>query len=190
MAKQLYPEVKKATLGPWMQEGERQAKMKKERDDIRKGLRKSSIQIGLAISLPVTIGILFGQYTLTNNLTANTGALIFILIAVGILLLLLVFILFRYVFMTFQNYSLRALPITLTTLGSIFFVTQRVFNLFNGLIGGLRGYAVGLLSLIVIGIIITSISIFAWTSPKIHPLLKGLILVVFLVVAATIGFLA
>jgi hypothetical protein len=156
---------------------------------VQKGLRKFSVQIGLAISLPVALGILFGQYALSDTITANAGALIFILIAAGMILLLLVFVLFRYVFTTFQKYSIRALPITVTTLVSLFLVTQRVFNLFNGLIGGIPGYGVGLLSLILIGIIIAVVTILAWTSPKVHPLAKIFILIVILAVASGVGFL-
>jgi hypothetical protein len=185
-----YAEAKHEVLGPWMQEDERQKAMQIERDKIQTGLRKSVILIGLGISMPLVLGILLGQLFLAFATPSTVYTFIFIVIILSLALLITTVILLRWVAERFQKHSIRALPITLTTLLCLFLVVQRTFDLFDGLVGGIVGYAVALAALPVIGILIATITIFAWTSPKLSWVLKLLVIFVFLGVSTAIFYLA
>ncbi|MBC7565286.1 hypothetical protein H7100_03615, partial [Candidatus Saccharibacteria bacterium] len=167
--------------------------MQKERDKIETGLRKSVVLIGLSISIPVVLGILVGQLVLTNIQTSsasNAGPLIFIVILLVPAVAVTTLLLLRWVGTRFHKHSLKAVPITLTTLLSLFLVLQKVFDLFNSLIGGLVGYAVALASLVVISIFITTITIFVWTAPKLSGVIKLVVLLLCIGIAAAIFYLA
>ncbi|HEY8992907.1 MAG TPA: hypothetical protein VIM37_03615 [Candidatus Microsaccharimonas sp.] len=184
-----YAEAKVENLGPWMQEADRQKALGDERNKIQTGLRKSSVLIGLSISLPVVFGILIGQFAMTNTTIADGITAAFVLAGLGVVVLLLTFLLLKWVGARFQKHSVRALPITLTTLLSLFLVTQKVFDYSNKIVGGIIGYAAALGSLVVIGIVIATILIFTWTSPKLPALLKMVALLLFLGAAAYIYYL-
>jgi hypothetical protein len=184
-----YAEAKVEDLGPWMQEADRQKALEEERNKIQTGLRKSSVLIGLSISLPVVFGILLGQFAMTDTTIADGITAAFTLAGLGVLVLILTFLLLKWVGKRFQKHSVRALPITLTTLLSIFLVTEKLFNYANTLIGGIVGYAVALGSLVVIGIVVTTVLIFVWTSPKLHALLKIAALLLFLGGSAFVYYL-
>lgn len=175
----LYPGVTKEEKGPWMQEDERQAAMEKDRHKIISGLRKSAVLIGFCISLPVVLGIILGQLLMTSLTPNNVMAYVFLMVLFLGGFVLMTFFLYKWVGQTFRIHALRALPITLTTLLSLLFIAMPVFRMAEAHIGGLVGYGVGLLSLLVIGIFIATISIFVWTSAKIHDIGKILVLAIF-----------
>ena len=181
-----YAEAKVEELGPWMQEADRQKTMEDERNKIQTGLRTSVVLIGLSISLPVVFGILLGQFAMTNTTISDGVTLAFALAAMGFIVAVITFLLLKWVGGRFQKHSVRALPITITTLGSLLFIIQKIFNLTNSLIGGIIGYVVALGSLVIIGIIITTITIFVWTSPKLPPMFKICVLLLFLSGSAAI----
>lgn len=185
-----YANAKKEELGPWMQEGERQAAMKKDRDALTLTLRKSAVLIGLCASLPVVIGIILGQFFMTHLSIENAMLILFLIIfAVGGFMVL-TYVLFKWVGETFHHHNLRALPITLTTLASLVFIIQPLFRVVEHSIGGIVGYSTALLALLFIGIVVATVSIFAWTSPKIHGVFKLLVLLLFFGVSVTIFYLA
>jgi len=185
-----YAKPVEVELGPWMQEADRQVALQKERDTIQLGLRKSVALIGISIAMPVVLGILLGQLFMTNANPDKVYFFIFIVIILTLILLGITIGLLRWVGAQFQHYSIRALPITLTILLCLFLVVQKVFDLFNSLIGGIAGYVVSLAALPVISIFIATITIFIWTAPKIHPLAKMFILFLFVGVAAGVFYLA
>lgn len=169
-----YLEAKHETLGPWMQEDERQKAFEKDRSDIIKGLRAASVPIGLFVSIPVVLGILIGQFALTSVPANDPNAMAYVIgliFAVGIAGIITVS-LFRWVSRTFYNHSLRALPITLTILACVAFLVTPLFALGNTLIGGLAGYAAGLGGILLAGIVISVLSIFVWTMPKLSGVVK------------------
>jgi hypothetical protein len=184
-----YAEAKVEELGPWMQEADRQKALEADRNKIQTGLRTSVILIGLSISLPVVFGILLGQFAMTNTTVSDGVTLAFTLALLGVSVAVITFLLLKWVGGRFQKHSVRALPITLTTLGSLVLVVQKIFNLMNSLIGGLAGYAVAVVAVVVTGILITTISIFVWTSPKLPGLIKILVLLLFLGSAAAVIYL-
>lgn len=188
-----YAEAKKEVLGPWMQEDERQAVMQKERDKIQIGLRKSVVLIGLSISIPVILGILVGQLVMVNLQTggvSNGGPIIFIVFLLIPTVTVTTILLLKWVSTRFQKHSLRALPITLTTLLSLFLVLQKIFDLFDYLIGGLVGYSVALAATVLISILISTVTIFIWTKPRLSGLIKLAVLLGFVGVAAAVFYLA
>ena len=184
-----YAEAKVVELGPWMKEADRQKALEGGRNKIQTGLRTSVIPIGLSISLPVIFGILLGQFAMTNTTIADGVTLAFILALLGVSVAVITFLLLKWVGGRFQKHSVRALPIILTTLGSLVLVIQKVFNLAGSLIGGLVGYAVAIGAIIIIGIFISTISIFVWTSPKLPALVKILVLLLFLGSAAAVFYI-
>lgn len=181
-----YVEAKVKVLGPWMQETDRQKILKTERDKIQTGLRKSIVLIGLSISLPIVFGILVEQLGMAKVDLINAYSSIFLLLGLGITGVLTTFLLLKWVSRRFHKHNLRALPITLTTLLTLFLVIQKVFDLTNNLIGGLIGYAVGLAGIVLLSIVIAGILIFAWTSPKLPGLAKLIVLLLFLVVGGVV----
>lgn len=185
-----YAVPKKEVLGPWMQEGDRQKALQADLDKIQTGLRKSSVLVGLSVSLPVVLGILLGQYVFSSTELAIAGPLLFVFIMLGLLLVITTIVMFMWVGKRFQKHGVRALPVTLTTLLTLFLVLQKIFDLCENLIGGRIGYGVALISLLVVSIIIATITIFVWTSPKIHPLAKVFILLGFVGVGSVIFYLA
>lgn len=186
-----YAEAKKEDLGPWMQEADRQAAMKKERDDVVAGLRKSSVLVGLYVSLPVVLGLILGQLALLRGGMNQADAMLFAFLLLFLLAILvgITHALFKWVGKTFHNHTVRALPITLTTLLSLFFLVMPLFRLTGTYIGGPVGYSTALATLLVIGTIITIGSIFVWTSSKLHPLVKILILTLFFGIAVACAYL-
>jgi hypothetical protein len=185
-----YAEAKHAVLGPWMQENERQAMLQKEREKIVLTLRRSSLLVGISVSLPVVVGIVLGQFFMTHVTLKNAIPFLFLIIFGFGGLLGMTIALLRWVGKTFNDHNIRALPITLTTLLCLFLVLQRVFDLFDGLIGGLIGYVAALGALVLIGIVIATITIFVWTIPKLSGLAKLIILVAFIGVSSAIFSLA
>ncbi|HEY8886631.1 MAG TPA: hypothetical protein VIM31_04000 [Candidatus Microsaccharimonas sp.] len=184
-----YAKAKEEELGPWMQEADRQEALQAKRDQIILGLRGSAVLVGLAISLPVAIGIVLGQFFMTH-VNLKNAIPIFFLILFGLGgFFALTFVLYKWVGTRFQHHNIRALPITLTTLLSLALIVQKVFDLCIGLIGGLVGYGTALVALVAIGIIIATVSIFIWTSPKLSWILKILVLFVFLGVASAVFYL-
>jgi hypothetical protein len=175
-----YAEAKHAVLGPWMQENERQAMLQKEREKIVLTLRRSSLLVGISVSLPVVVGIVLGQFFMTHVTLKNAIPFLFLIIFGFGGLLGMTIALLRWVGKTFNDHNIRALPITLTTLLCLFLVLQRVFDLFDGLIG----------ALVLIGIVIATITIFVWTIPKLSGLAKLIILVAFIGVSSAIFSLA
>lgn len=187
-----YASKKEEVLGPWMQEKDRQAALKKERDKIQTGLRKSSVLIGLNITLPVILGILLGQLAMARSgiNPADAMAMEFLLLFLLAALVGITYALFKWVGKTFHNHTVQALPIIFTTLLCLLLVIQKVFNLSDGLVGGLVGYGAALVALLVIGILIATITIFVWTSPKLPRLVALLVLLVFLGGAVAVFYLA
>jgi len=185
-----YASKKVEDLGPWMQEADRQKILQAERDKISLGLRKSIVLIGLNVSLPIILGILLIQLIISNTTPDKVNTLIFIVILLGLGLVILTIVLLKWVVDRYQKYSIRALPITLTTLLSLFLVLQKIFDLFQELVGGLIGYGLALAALVITSILISAISIFVWTSAKIHPIAKLIVLMAFVGVAAAIYYLA
>jgi hypothetical protein len=185
-----YAEAKTEDLGPLLQEADRQKVMEDERNKIQTGLRKSVVLIGLSISMPVVFGILVGQLAMSQTNLSDGITFAFLLAASGIVLLIMTFLMFKWVGKRFQKHGVRALPITLTTLLTLFLVIEKVFNLTNSLIGGIIGYATALVGLVVISIIVATILIFVWTSPKLPGIIKIIILFLFLGAAAAVYYLA
>ncbi|MDB5179992.1 MAG: hypothetical protein JWN12_624 [Candidatus Saccharibacteria bacterium] len=187
-----YAKAKEEDLGPWMQEDDRQAAMEKERNNVIAGLRKSSILVGLCMSLPVVLGLLLGQLALIRDTFNQTDAMILAFLLLFLLagLLGITYALFRWIGKTFHKHTVRALPITLTTLLSLFFLIMPLFRITGTYIGGVIGYSIALGVLVVIGILITLTSIFTWTAARIHPLAKILILVLIFGVSVAVAYLA
>ena len=184
-----YAEAKKEELGPWMQEADRQKVLEEERNKVVLGLRKSAVLVGLSISLTVVAGIAIGQFFM-NFITIENATYALPVIILGLLgFIALTFLLLRWVTRTFNTHNLRALPITLTTLLSLLFVSRPLFETMNSLVGGIAGYVAALASLVVIGIIIAAVSIFIWTSQKIHGIAKILILALFFGAAVAAAYL-
>jgi len=184
-----YAEAKKEELGPWMQEADRQKVLEEERNKVVLGLRKSAVLVGLSISLTVVAGIALGQFFM-NFITIENATYALPVIILGLLgFIALTFLLLRWVTRTFNTHNLRALPITLTTLLSLLFVSRPLFETMNSLVGGIAGYVAALASLVVIGIIIAAVSIFIWTSQKIHGIAKILILALFFGAAVAAAYL-
>ena len=176
----LYRDPPKVELEHWMHEDERQAALETKRSTVTTNLRKSAILIGLALSVPVVLGIIFEQLFTTTVSLAN-AILILLLIILGFAGYLALSIhLFKWVAQTFHNHTLRALPISLTTLFCLFLLVRPTFYLTNYLVTGFAGYAAGLATLLVIGTVITTLSILAWTSQKLPDIFKVLVLVIFL----------
>lgn len=185
-----YSQAKQKELGPWMQEADRQASLKAERDKIQTGLRKSAVLIGLCVSLPIALGILLGKLAISKVDSVDVTPVLFLLGLLGIGLLIMTIVLLKWVEERFQRHSIRALPITLTTLLSLLLVTQKEFAFFESTIRGLAGYVAALVALIAIAIVIVTVTIFAWTSPKLSSVIKTLILLVFLGAATIVFYLA
>lgn len=186
-----YIDAKNEPLGPWMGEQERQASFEEERNKLTKGLRKSVVPIGIFLGLPVVFGILIGQIALTGVDPQDPNAMAYVIgmiFAAGIALALTLG-LFRWVGHTFQNHALRALPITLTVLGSLVFLIQKIFDYTNESISGIPGYATALGALIIISIIISTITIFAWTAPKLPAVIKLFVLLLFFGASVGIHYL-
>jgi hypothetical protein len=185
-----YAKPKEEVLGPWMQEEDRQKALQAKLDSIQTGLRKSVVLIGLSVSMPVVLGILLGQLFIANATPEKVYTFIFLVIILTLALLVTTIVLYKWVGERFQKHGVRALPVTLTTLLTLFLIIQKVFDLFNTIVGGLLGYAVALVSLPIISIIIATITIFVWTAPKIHPLAKVFILLAFVGIGSAIFYLA
>lgn len=185
----LYRDPPKVELGHWMHEDERQAALEKERANVTTDLRKSAILIGLALSIPVVLGIIFEQFfTTTVSLTNAIPILLLIIFGCAGYLALSVH-LFKWVAQTFHNHTLRALPISLTTLLCLFLLIKPTFHLTNLYDGGMVGYVIGLSILLAVGTIITIISVLAWTSQKLPNILKILVLTVFFGLSAAAAYL-
>ncbi|RWZ78634.1 MAG: hypothetical protein EOT05_02690 [Candidatus Microsaccharimonas sossegonensis] len=185
-----YAQPKKEVLGPWMQEKDRQAAFQADLDTIQTGLRKSSILIGLSLSLPIVLGILLWQLAFTSTVFTIAGPMLFVFIILGLILVIMTIIMFTWVGNRFQKNGVRALPVTMTTLLTVFLVLQPIFNLAKKLINGLGGYGVALALILVVSIVLATITIFIWTAPKIHPLVKVFILLAFVGIGAAIFYLA
>ena len=185
----LYRDPPKVELEHWMHEDERQAILETKRATVTTNLRKSAILIGLALSIPVVLGIIFEQFFTTTVSLVNAIPILFLIIfgfggyfAISIQL-------FKWVAKTFHNHTLRALPISLTTLLCLFLLIQPTFHQTNLYIGGLAGYATGLGALLVMGTLIATISILAWTSQKLPNIFKILVLIFFVGVSVTGAYL-
>lgn len=187
-----YIEANHEELGPWMQEGERQKALEAERNKIAKGLRTSIVPIGLFLGLPVIFGIILGQIALSGIVKqqdADAMAYVIGMIFAAGITLAITLGLFKWISNTFHNHALRALPITLTVLASILFVTQNLFDSMDQKIGGLVGYAIALGSLLILSIFISGITIFMWTTPKVSGLIKVLFLLVVFGAAVAVHYL-
>lgn len=178
-----YADAKKEDLGPWMQEDERQAAMEEKRYKAQTGLRKSAVLIGLGISMPVVLGMLLEQLIVSQLRTNNIGQIgpfIFIIILLIPCFLVAALIILKHVTKRFHAYSIRALPITFTTLLSLLLISPIVFEMSGQLIGGIVGYGIGLITLIAASILISTVTIFVWTIPKVSGIAKLLVLTAFL----------
>ena len=185
----LYRDPPKVELEHWMHEDERQAALETKRSTVTTNLRKSAILIGLALSVPVVLGIIFEQLFTTTVSLAN-AILILLLIILGFAGYLALSVhLFKWVAQTFHNHTLRALPISLTTLLCLFLLIKPTFHLTNLYEGGMAGYVTGLAILLVVGTIITTISVLAWTSQKLPNILKIFVLTVFFGLSAAAAYL-
>lgn len=188
-----YAEAKKEDLGPWMQEDERQAAMEEKRYKAQTGLRKSSVLIGFGISMPVVLGILLEQLIISQlhvGDVSQAGPLIFIIILLIPCFLVATLIILKQVTERFHAYSIRALPITFTTLLSLLLISPKVFGLSEQLIGGTVGYGIGLVTLVIASILISTVTIFVWTIPKVSGIAKLLVLTAFLACASAVFYLA
>ena len=186
----MYRDVKKPELTHWMSEDERKKAMDKELNSIVTNLRKSAVLVGFCISLPVIVGLVIGQIAITKEIDRNNAMAYMFLIVLALGGFgALTYALFKWVGQTFHNHTVRALPITLTTLLSLFFLMQPVFRFTEIQIGGIAGYSAGLGILLAAGIFIATVSIFVWTSVKMPALLKLLILCVFFGGAVAVAYL-
>ncbi len=175
----LYRDPPKIELGQWMHEDERQAALETKRATVITSLRKSAILVGLAISTPVVLGIIFEQFFTTTVNLKNAIPILFLIIFGLAGYFALSIHLFKWAARTFHNHTLRALPISLTTVISLLLLIQPTFHLSGLYIGGIAGYAIGLATLLAIGTVIATISVLAWTSQKLPDILKVLVLMVF-----------
>lgn len=184
-----YANKKNETLGPWMQEADRQAALQADRDAVVRRLRKSAFLIGLYTSLPVVIGIVLVQFFMTHVSLENAIPIIFLIIFGFGGYFVLTYVLFKRVGNTFHDHNLRALPITLTTLASLSFLIRPLFYLADLHIGGLVGYGAALVALVVVGIVISVISIFIWTAIKLPAIIKVTVLLLFFGASVAIAYL-
>ena len=181
-----YAEAKKEELGPWMQEADRQKALEAERFQIIFSLRKSAISAGIFTSTPVVFGIIVWQF-LTFAITPANGMIVLLLILFGLGgYVLVTYLCLKWVVETFHKHALRAFPIAATTLASLVLLIIPLFNHVGNLIGDMIGNIVVLVSLLLIGTIITTISIFIWTSQKIHGIAKMGILLAFIGASAAV----
>ena len=167
-----YAEAKKEVLGPWMQEADRQKAMEEDRYRVILGLRKSAALVGVHISLPIVVGIIVYQL-LTNIVTPENAIMILFIILIGLGIYVLIAIsLFKWVLQKFYMHNLRPAPIVLTTIASISLLIQPLFRITDAGIGGLIGYGVGLVALLLTGTALTTLAILVWTSRKVSGVLK------------------
>jgi hypothetical protein len=190
----LYAETKKEDLGPWMQEDDRQVAMEKDRREVITSLRASALRIGMYLSLPVVLGILLGQFSFYRTgpgiNEADAMALAFVILFLFAGWAILTYNLLKRVGETFHKHTLRPLPIVLTTLLSLIFLIRPALHYSNALIGGVGGNVVALVALLITGSIISTITIFAWTTKWIPGLVKILVLLAFFGLSVVAAYLA
>jgi hypothetical protein len=185
----IYPGAVKSEIGPWMQEQDRQAHKSAERQRSIRKLRTSSVLIGFYASLPVVVSVIVGQLFMSTKTVVETYTVVF-LVMLGLAAFTgLTFAIYRWIGRTFHAHEMRALPITLTILASLFFIIQPLFRLGDEFIGGLTGYAAGLAGIIVVSIVISVVSVFAWTSSHIPSLVKIVVLLLFFGLSVATAYL-
>ena len=187
-----YRNVQEKKLGPWMQEDDRQAAMEKDRLKVITDLRKSSLLIGISLSIPVVTGILLYEFALVRAYMDPPTALIlaFVLLFAAATWAIVTFRLFKWVSETFRQHTLRALPTSFTTLLILLLLVRPVFMYFLPKYGGQWGGIYALSTLLVIGIIVSIIMIFVWTAKWIPALLKIFVLLAFFGAAVALMYLA
>jgi hypothetical protein len=178
----MYRDAKKETLSPWMHEDERQAALEKERLDVIKGLRKSSLRIGFNLGFPFVLGILLVKLAFfradTGLSQADAIVLAFVLLFLCAMSVILTFFLLKQVSKRYRDHTLRAAPVTLTTVLSLLFLVMPLYKLADMIIGGVAGYIAWLISLVIASIIITAVLIVIWTSRVIPALIKVIVLLI------------
>jgi hypothetical protein len=178
----MYREAKKEVLSPWMQEDDRQAAMQKERDGVITDLRKSSLRIGFYLGLPAALSIVLGTLALFRTgkdvNEADAMVLAFVLLFALAGWAIMSFALIKATGTIFRKHTLRPLPIILTILLSLVFLIFPALRYFDKTIGGFAGNTAALVSILVLGIIISTILIFIWTAKHIPGLAKILALLV------------
>ncbi|MDB5160122.1 MAG: hypothetical protein JWO99_385 [Candidatus Saccharibacteria bacterium] len=186
-----YRDAKKETLGPWMQEDERQLIMEKDRQKVITSLRKSSFLIGLYTSLPVVTGILLYDFAIVRATLDQATALIlaFVLLLAAAIWAIISYRLFKWIGETFRQHTLRALPITFTTLLILGFLVRPTFMYFTTHFVDTIGQIIWLASLLVIGVAVSIILIFIWTTKWIPGLLKIFILLALFGAAVAVAYL-
>ena len=186
-----YRNVEEKTLGPWMQENDRQAAMEKDRLKVITDLRKSSLLIGIALSVPVVTGILLYEFALVRaNMDPSASIILaFVLLFAAAAWAIVTFRLFKWVSETFRQHTLRALPTSFTTLLMLVLLIRPVFMYFLPKYQGQWGGIYALSTLLVIGIVVSIIMIFVWTAKWIPALLKITFLLATLGASAAIAYL-
>jgi len=187
----MYRDAQKVELGHWMHEDERQAAMEKDRHDIILGLRKPALSLGLAMSVPVILGILLAQLSMSRNELSQTDAMAlqFLLLFLLASLVWLTYALLKRIGETFRKHTVRASPVVLTTIASLIFLIRPTLRLADNAIGGIAGYYSGLGVLLITGTLLGVTAIFVWTAVKIPALVKVLALVAFFCGAVTTAYL-
>ncbi|MBC7459693.1 hypothetical protein H7200_03215 [Candidatus Saccharibacteria bacterium] len=189
----LYPTAAKPDSSPWMREDERQAVLQSARDMQIAGLRRHAAMIGLYIALPFVFGMLILQLALVSvDSLQREGAMLIVfgVVLIGGLYTLITYGLFKRISEIFRLHNLKALPISLTVLISLFIISQPLFTLASNLVGGAGGYITALICVPIISIFLTIGLIYIWTSARVSPLLKLVSLVGIIGVMATIAFIA
>jgi hypothetical protein len=186
-----YRDANKETLGPWMKEDERQLAMEKDRQKVITSLRKSSLLIGLAISAPVVAGILLYDFAIVRATLDQATSLVlaFVLLFAAAIWAIVTYRLFRWIGETFRQHTLKAPPITLTTLLILGFLVRPTFMYFTKHYADITGQIIWLASLLVIGIAVSIVLIFIWTTKWIPGLLKIFILLALFGAAVAVAYL-
>jgi hypothetical protein len=185
----VYPAAKKEQLSPWMHESARQAALEKTRTDTVAGLRKSIFTVGLALGLPVSLGLVSALYFL-NSVTPDNALTMFLLIVITLAIYFgTSYALLAWASQTFRNHTLKASPVMLTILISLLVIIQPSLNYAAQYAEDFQATLLGAGIVLVTSIILSVASLLLWSIAQIPAIFKVLFLAFILSAAIAVAYL-
>jgi len=185
----VYAAAKKEQLSPWMHKDARQAALEKTRTDTVAGLRKSIFTVGLALGLPVSLGLVSALYFL-NSVTQENALAMLVLIVItlatyfGVSYALLV-----WASQTFRNHTVKASPVMLTILISLMIIIQPSLNYAAQYAQDFQVVLLGAGIILLVSIVLSVASLLLWSIARIPAIFKVLFLAFILSASIAVAYL-
>lgn len=166
----LYPKAKPINQNPISTPEEIAERKQKAFEQQVRQLRRLAVQVGVYVSLPYIVGLFAIQQVVSRiayiapDDIGGAMSIVFASFLTTTTAVFLTYFLFKRTGDVFNAHTLKAWPVIVTILTSIISFTPRALDLTQALTAGILAYIASLGLIVLVGVVVSAVSIFLWTS--------------------------